>query len=961
MPPTDLLSAQASRLVAHHRSLPADVLAALGLLGAVLLFFARLAFTNLIVARGDMFLYFYPYWSYAADAVRHGHIPLWNPYLFMGAPFLANSQAGVLYPLNLALAWLPTTRAINVSVILHLWLAGIGIVVFARRSVGLGRLGAWVSGATFALGGYLAAQIEHVNQLQALAWMPLLFTFLDLALERWRWVFALAAVVAMQLLAGHTQSVFISLVGLSVYALWPIVESVAARRWNSRDLARRLGLLIVTAILGALLSAAQLLPTLELARESLRSGGLSWREAVSFSLKPAMLLQALLPNYRAAIFSEYVAYVGVIGVMLMALGVWACWSKTARDRRRTASEIRPLLVVGRASSVLMLLGVFLALGAYNPLYSLLVQFAPGFNLFRVPARWLVLYAFGAAILAGLGLQQTSNWLYPSHPEQRLAGPRRSSGASDRASERSLVSRQRCFASPSMTRRLGLKFGLAVLFVADLFFASRPLDYNHPTAPDALADLRPSVAYLLAAQADQPPFRFLSISPILFDPGDSAELASIFADQLPADTFYDLLIATKQKEIIAPNLPLYYRLSAADGYDGGVLPLRNYTTFQQLFVPLDKISPDGRLRENLRNVPDGKWLSLMNVRYVITDKTLDAWLDDVFYDLQFTTALGPSAASQASVAHVPRFEATALGFVSYLEGAANLPDGAPVAEVTIGFAGGLTRTFTLRAGVDTAEGIYAGAVAHKPAQVGGHFVRDHPEVNDYVTRLRFDGLRVATSVVVRPLLRQGHIVVRGASLIDERTGGFQSLVISGRGRFQLVHSGDVKIYENLDVLPRAFIVPRARAYSDDAAALIAMQDPAFEPAQVAALSGTPAGQDGALPATANILSYQPERIVIETSSASAGWLVLTDAWYPGWRATIDGAPVEIARADVLFRAVPLPAGSHRVEFTYHPLSFRAGVAISVATPIACILGLWQSTDLIMRRFIATRGRNSRIIL
>ncbi len=155
---------------ADHRSLIADSLALLALLSLVMVFFAKLAFTNLILARGDMFLYFYPNWNYAADAVRHGHLPLWNPYLFMGAPFLANSQTGVLYPLNLALAWLPTTRAINLTIILHVWLAGAGAYVFARRSLGLRRLAAWLGAATFALGGYLGAQVEHVNQLQALAW-----------------------------------------------------------------------------------------------------------------------------------------------------------------------------------------------------------------------------------------------------------------------------------------------------------------------------------------------------------------------------------------------------------------------------------------------------------------------------------------------------------------------------------------------------------------------------------------------------------------------------------------------------------------------------------------------------------------------------------------------------------------------------------------------------------------------
>lgn len=886
----------------HGKAPPwmADALATAALLASAIVFLYKLAVTNLILARGDMFLYFYPYWSYAAEAVRQGHVPLWNPYLFMGAPFLANSQAGVLYPLNLALAWLPTLRAINVTIILHLALAGAGAYILARRSLGLGRLAAWLGAATFSLGGYLSAQVEHVNQLQALAWMPLLLTFFDLALERWRLTLALAGVLAIQFLAGHTQSVFISLVGLGLYALWPTVENAVARRWNGRDLARRLGILAGAAILGGLLSATQLAPTLELTRESLRAGGLSWREAVSFSLSPLRLWESLLPNYRQAIYSEYTAFIGVTGLALMAVGVWASFraNRTATLPGLTADH----LVSRRSMAALAVLGLFLALGGYNPVYSVLVKLAPGFNLFRVPARWLVLYALGAAMLAGIGFAQVSRWV------RSWAG-----------------------------------FGLAALVIAELFVASRPLDYHHPTAPDALTDLRPSVAHLLAAGADQPVFRFLSISPILFDPGDSAELASIFADQLPPDAFYDLLVATKQKEIIAPNLPLYYHLSAADGYDGGVLPLRNYATFQSLFVPPDKVSLDGRLRENLSDVPDVKWLSLMNVRYVITDKTLDAWLDDVFYDLQFTTPLGPSAGQKASVAYTPHFEATALGLVSFLQDAASLPDGAPVAEVTLGYADGLTQTLVLQAGVDTAQGLYTGSVAHQPARVGGHFVRDHPEITDYVTRLRFAGPRTVTSIVVRPLLQQGQLVMRSASLIDERTGSFQSLVISGRGRFRLVHSGDVKIYENLDVLPRVFVVPTARAFADDATALAAMKDATFDPAKIVVLNGTPvpAKLDDAsgAPGKASIVQYEPERVVVETNNTSAGWLVLTDAWYPGWRAQVDGQPVDLMRADVLFRAAPVPAGRHRVEFIYNPTSFWIGVGISAATLIGCLAILW----------------------
>jgi uncharacterized membrane protein YfhO len=70
----------------------------------------------------------------------------------------------------------------------------------------------------------------------------------------------------------------------------------------------------------------------------------------------------------------------------------------------------------------------------------------------------------------------------------------------------------------------------------------------------------------------------------------------------------------------------------------------------------------------------------------------------------------------------------------------------------------------------------------------------------------------------------------------------------------------------------------------------------------------------------------------------GWLVLTDAWYPGWRATIDGAPVEVARADVLFRAVPVPAGRHRVEFAFAPLSLWMGVGINLMTLALCVAAI-----------------------
>jgi hypothetical protein len=417
-----------------------------------------------------------------------------------------------------------------------------------------------------------------------------------------------------------------------------------------------------------------------------------------------------------------------------------------------------------------------------------------------------------------------------------------------------------------------------------------------------------------------------MSDITFDPGDLREIEAIYGPQLSAKALYEYVVAVKHKEVVGPNLPLAFGVPAVDGYDGGVLPLERYVTLQRLFLSEDEVSIDGRLRENLTAIPDGRWLSLFNVRYVITDKLHDAWLDDVFYDLQFGARLANGEG--AAVAQVPQFESTALGIVAYLQGAAPPENGTSVGAVEVGFDDGSVRTFDLRAGEHVAA---AG---------------EQPQVADDAARLRWEGPATPTSVVVWATVPDGELVVRGASLIDERTGGFQALVLSDRGRFRLAHSGDVKIYENLDVLPRAFFVHEAILAEDDEAALTLMQDEAFYPAATVVLGPPFQLSDGPLwlssvpsgsPDAVRVTHYAPERVEIEVESASPGYLVLADAWYPGWRVTVDGESAPIWRADILFRAVAVGAGQHRVVFSFRSLSLRVGAGVSLASVV--LLAVW----------------------
>ena len=122
-------------------------------------------------------------------------------------------------------------------------------------------------------------------------------------------------------------------------------------------------------------------------------------------------------------------------------------------------------------------------------------------------------------------------------------------------------------------------------------------------------------------------------------------------------------AAKQVEVIAPNLPLLFRLPAVDGYDGGLLPLGRYVQLQGLFLPPERLVPDGRLREQLQSVPEDRLLDMTGVRFVVTDKQRDLWADDVYYDLELSARLEPGQTLTLDLAGYPPFSATDLGVVA----------------------------------------------------------------------------------------------------------------------------------------------------------------------------------------------------------------------------------------------------------------------------------------------------------
>jgi hypothetical protein len=156
--------------------------------------------------------------------------------------------------------------------------------------------------------------------------------------------------------------------------------------------------------------------------------------------------------------------------------------------------------------------------------------------------------------------------------------------------------------------------------------------------------------------------------------------------------------------------------------------------------------------------------------------------------------------------------------------------------------------------------------------------------------------------------------------------------------------DVKVLENADALPRAWIVHQAVQMDTDAA-LAQIAGGTLDPRRMVVLEETPPSIDEAPYASDQvaIIQYSPETVRIDVQTAAAGMLVLSDVIYPAWRARVDDAPAKFYVADGELRAVAIPSGIHTLEFQYSSAALPLGAAITGLTVLvlAAAIGLKRS--------------------
>jgi hypothetical protein len=327
------------------------------------------------------------YKSYLAQAVRAGRLPLWNPHIGLGRPFLADVDAALFYPPNVLYLVLPATVACAIVTTLHLLLGLYGMCRFSRalgasREVSLAVAFVFVSSA--AIVGCFTSGLIHYGA--ALCYLPLVL-HLGVRLQERRslgLVAGLALLLGLQLMGGHPQASWLTGFGAAVFLLGrrlerPLRPALAAAALD-------LGCLAVAVVWAVGLAGVTVLPLAELLGQSNR-GAATLAFAGSFAMPSYGWATLVMPSEEDFQFlSNAQLYAGVVPLV-----AGLCGLTLVRDRN------------ARALALLALAAAVIAAGNSTPLFAVLYRVVPGLSTMRIPSRASVLLAVALAAAAGLFL------------------------------------------------------------------------------------------------------------------------------------------------------------------------------------------------------------------------------------------------------------------------------------------------------------------------------------------------------------------------------------------------------------------------------------------------------------------------------------------------------------------------------------------------------------------------------
>ena len=928
-----------------------DIAALAAIVTFFVFFFPKVLFGDRFIIAGDAYYYSYPLRTVAWRMIRHGELPLWTPYVLSGYPLLSMSQVAIGYPFTWGYLFLSGPWAEQLYVLAPFLLAPAFTYAYARE-LGRSRLAALLAGLAFGYGGMMCGAIANSGMLtNGLMWTPLVLLFIDRARRRSLayCLFWTSIPYSMSVLAGHGQSyVYVGLVALS-YGLFLSLSLIFEARksgkqasitWsNLRPLLVAFGALWVSAGVAAF----QILEALRAARRSVRSV-LSYEAFGDGSFTPREALLSIgAPIYH---YIDTSGYLTPLALALAITAVVCAW----RGRGTRDPRIWFWVAVAVSAFVLML-------GAHTPVYRIIYH-VPVLNSFRVPSRHTFEWTLAISILSAFGWDFVADYF-----ERKRATTRRKletvmvvalfliAGVVGLLWWRATYTPP--VPNPSIYTGLPeVSYWLWKLAFTAIVFAIAWLCFRL-TAPKPRAVLLGSVVLLAcfvepsatvecwwAERLSLNASRLQIVSPTTrylqqFSPEQNRvySRAGLYSEEF-----------NSQPRLEAPNLPAIYGLHNVAGMEpliferysralGGVGP--------DSVTPRAGFPPNDDLFSARSHV-----LDLLNTTHVVSFANLKTFEDPLAYkdgvglsvsDLNIN--LAPGAVTHLTGSVRP---SNYLAVVTTLANSASEPQGAMVARIRLYTLEGRTVEFGLRAGVDTSEWAHEradirGKIKHGLAPIfdmrPGDSTNSFPSYR-YWTRLSLAAPEQIKEVEITNLSSGSILGLSRATLYNSSTGISTPLSSNSRSEFwkTVYDQAQVQVLENTRAQPRAWLVTEAEAVDAEEALRRIRGESAheFDPQQTALLEVADLPHlPGKVTAENRVIitSYSDTRLTLETDSSTPTILVVSEIFYPGWVATVDGRQVDILLTDYLLRGLSLPPGQHKIEMRYTAPAARTGAIVS----------------------------------
>ncbi|MGQ9683730.1 MAG: oligosaccharide flippase family protein [Anaerolineae bacterium] len=648
----------------QYTMLPADVLFRIGPWKAHTGGSAAAVPHNALVT--DLLLENYVWKRFILECVRQRQLPLWNPYILAGVPFLAAGQHSALYPFSAIFFLVPLPRAYGLFTISQLLVAGLCMYFFAR-TLRLSRLAAAAGGLIFTFSGFFLVSTVFPMILATAAWLPFLLAIVEHLVrsaceaemlplrQRLRaplpWVILGSVALGMLLLAGHVEFFYYTLLIVGAYVVY---RSVCAfyphRRW--RALGAFCGALSLVLALGFGLGAIQVIPLFETVTRNFREGSATYEQIVGWAFPPRQVLTFLIPDFfgnpthhgyvdlytgewvsswrnafgevQDTVFwgvKNYVeagSYVSILGLLLAILGV------ASRPRGRAWFF---------AGLALFSLTLVFGMPTYRLLYAL-----PGIKQLHSPFRWVFAYTVCTSVLAAFGVQMIVEAIRDNR-KQHLATALGATGVilglgsaaavaalrlwpekllplADQAVQRLALAAQsfsdgRMFAS-YQARNL-LLFGACTLAAGAIMLAPRWLRPRVPLH-------RQVWPYALLAALALDPACWLRSFSAAADPAIlEIRPTAIQYLQQQAGPFRITVYDTRDAKPLPANTNMLFGLQDVRGYDS-IIP-KTYAEVMKLVGPQElEYNQIARLRQ--AESLGSPILDLLNVQYVLTEEQID---------------------------------------------------------------------------------------------------------------------------------------------------------------------------------------------------------------------------------------------------------------------------------------------------------------------------------------------------